>query len=340
MTSSSVPLRIGSRGSQLALWQANHISALLRGRGHEVEIEIIHTTGDKITDVALAKVGTKGMFTKEIEEALGAGRVDLAVHSLKDLPTELPQGFEIAAITERQDPRDAFCSCHYSKIEDLPKGARVGTSSLRRQAQLKAIRPDLDIHPLRGNVDTRLRKLAEGQYDAIILASAGLKRLGKTELIKQIIPAEIMCPAAGQGALGIEIREGDARTRELLAFLNDPNARAATTCERALLNSLGGGCQVPIGAFAEVRSDGNGEGHDFSRADRPPEGTAALAAAGRIHLESIVADPDGTKLLRDSRDGDDPEKLGNEAGASLLKRGGDAILEAVYGRGLAVPPQP
>jgi hydroxymethylbilane synthase len=308
-------LRIGSRGSQLALWQANHISALLRARGHEVEIEIIHTTGDKITDVALAKVGTKGMFTKEIEEALAAGRVDLAVHSLKDLPTELPKGFEIAAITERQDPRDAFCSRHYSKIEDLPKRARVGTSSLRRQAQLKAIRPDLDVHPLRGNVDTRLRKLEQGDYDAIILASAGLKRLGKTELIKQIIAAEIMCPAAGQGALGIEIREGDTKTLGLLAFLNDPNARAATTCERALLNSLGGGCQVPIGAFAEM-------------------------CDGKLHLESIVADPDGTKLLRDSRDGSDPERLGNEAGASLLKRGGDAILEAVYGRGLAVPPQP
>ena len=317
MTTNGNPakLRIGSRGSQLALWQANHISALLRARGHEVEIEIIHTTGDKITDVALAKVRTKGMFTKEIEEALAAGKVDLAVHSLKDLPTELPKGFEIAAITERQDPRDAFCSRHYSKIEDLPKGARVGTSSLRRQAQLKAIRPDLDIHPLRGNVDTRLRKLEQGEYDAIILASAGLKRLGKTELIKQIISAEIMCPAAGQGALGIEIREGDAKTRELLAFLNDPNASAVTTCERALLNSLGGGCQVPIGAFAEMRS-------------------------GKLHLESIVADPDGTKLLRDSRDGSDPERLGNEAGASLLKRGGDAILEAVYGRGLAVPPQP
>ncbi len=310
-----VKLRIGSHGSQLALWQANHISALLCARGHDVEIEIIHTTGDKITDVALAKVGTKGMFTKEIEEALAAKRVDLAVHSLKDLPTELPKGFEIAAITERQDPRDAFCSKNYSKIEDLPNGARIGTSSLRRQAQLKAIRPDLDIHPLRGNVDTRLRKLEQGEYDAIILASAGLKRLGKTELIKEIIPAEIMCPAAGQGALGIEIREGDAKTRELLAFLNDPNARAATTCERALLNSLGGGCQVPIGAFAEIKN-------------------------GRLHLNSIVADPDGTKLLRDSRDGTDPEKLGNEAGASLLSRGGDAILEAVYGRGLAVPPQP
>ena len=315
-------LRIGSRGSQLALWQANHISALLRARGHEVEIEIIHTTGDKITDVPLAMVGTKGglgkgIFTKEIEEALAAGRVDLAVHSLKDLPTELPAGFEISAITERQDPRDAFCSRHYSNINDLRQGARVGTSSLRRQAQLKAIRSDLDVHPLRGNVDTRLRKLEQGEYDCIILASAGLKRLGKTELIKQIIPAEIMCPAAGQGALGIEIRLGDAVTRQHLEFLNDPNARAATTCERALLNRLGGGCQVPIGAFAERHN-------------------------GKLHLDAIVADPDGSKLLRESRDGDpkDPEKLGNDVGDILLRRGGDEILDAVYGRGLAVPPQP
>jgi hydroxymethylbilane synthase len=313
-------LRIGSRGSQLALWQANHISALLRARCHEVEIEIIHTTGDKITDVPLAMVGTKGglgkgIFTKEIEEALAVGRVDLAVHSLKDLPTELSPGFEIAAVTEREDPRDAFCSCHYLSFQDLPKGARVGTSSLRRQAQLKAIRPDLDIHPLRGNVDTRLRKLEQEEYDAIILAAAGLKRLGKTELAKQIIPAEIMCPAAGQGALGIEIRLGDAATRQYLEFLNDPAARAATTCERALLNRLGGGCQVPIGAFATVQN-------------------------GKLHLESIVAGPDGSKVLRDSRDGDNPEQLGNDAGAALLARGGDQILEAVYGRGLAVPPQP
>ena len=308
-------LRIGSRGSQLALWQANHISALLRARGHEVEIEIIRTTGDKITDVALAMVGTKGMFTKEIEEALAAGRVDLAVHSLKDLPTELPQGFEIAAVTEREDPRDAFCSRFYSQIEDLPQGARVGTSSLRRQAQLKAIRPGLDIHPLRGNVDTRLRKLEQGEYDAVILASAGLKRLGRTELIKQTLSAEIMCPAAGQGALGIEIRKGDAVRREPLMFLNDDAARAATTCERALLNRLGGGCQVPIGAFAEMQS-------------------------GKLHLEAIVADPDGSKVLRESRHGDDPEQLGGDVGEILLRRGGDEILEAVYGRGLAVPPKP
>jgi hydroxymethylbilane synthase len=310
-------LRIGSRGSQLALWQANHISVLLRARGEEVEIEIIHTTGDKITDVSLAKVGTKGMFTKEIEEALAAGRVDLAVHSLKDLPTELPPGFEIAAITEREDPRDAFCSRLYSAIETLPQRARVGTSSLRRQAQLKAIRPDLDIHPLRGNVDTRLRKLEQGEYEAIILAAAGLKRLGKTELIKQIIPPKVMCPAAGQGALAIEIRKGDSATRQHLEFLDDPAARAATICERALLNRLGGGCQVPIGALAEMRN-------------------------GKLHLEAVVADPDGSKVLRESRDGDpnDSEKLGNAVGKTLLSRGGDEILASVYGRGLAVPPQP
>src|SRR5215813_5114272 len=183
-------LRIGSRGSQLALWQANHIATLLRERGHEVEIEIIKTTGDKILDVALAQVGTKGMFTKEIEEALAEGRVDLAVHSLKDLPTELSQGFEIAAITKRENPRDVFCSKKYASIDELPQGAQVGTSSLRRQAQLKALRPDLEIHPLRGNVDTRLRKLAGGEYDAVILAAAGLYRLGKTELVKQVIPRD------------------------------------------------------------------------------------------------------------------------------------------------------
>lgn len=308
-------LRIGSRGSQLALWQANHISALLRERGHEVELEIIKTTGDKITDVALAKVGTKGMFTKEIEEALADGRVDLAVHSLKDLPTEIPPGFEIAAITERENPRDAFCSRKYASIEELRQRARVGTSSLRRQAQLKARRPDLEIHPLRGNVDTRLRKLEAGEYDAIILAAAGLNRLGKTELIKQVISADVMCPAAGQGALGIEIRAGDSAMRQHLAFLDDAAARATTTCERALLNKLGGGCQVPIGAYADVRN-------------------------GKLHLDAIVAHPDGSQVLRESREGSDPIALGESVGETLLGRGGDAILEAVYGQGFAMPNQP
>src|SRR5262249_48296134 len=198
-----------SRGSQLALWKAHHISGLLRAQGHTVELEIIKTTGDKITDVALAKVGTKGMFTKEIEEALAENRVDLAVHSLKDLPTELSGEFEIAAITERKDPRDVFCSVRFGGIDELPPGARVGTSSLRRQAQLLAIRRDLEIHPLRGNVDTRLSKLENGDYDAIILAAAGLSRLGRMQLVRQEIAVDVMTPAAGQGALGIEIRRGD-----------------------------------------------------------------------------------------------------------------------------------
>jgi hydroxymethylbilane synthase len=308
-------LRIGSRGSQLALWQANHISDLLRAQGHTVELEIIKTTGDKITDVALSKVGTKGMFTKEIEEALVENRIDLAVHSLKDLPTELAADFEIAAVTTRENPRDVFCSVKFASIEALPQRANVGTGSLRRQAQLMALRPDLEIRPLRGNVDTRLRKLESGDYDAIILAAAGLNRLGKTQLVRQVIPVEMMTPAAGQGALAIEIRNGDAATRALLAFLDDAAARATTTCERSLLGKLGGGCQVPIGAFAEVNGD-------------------------RIRLNALVAHPDGSKVLRETREGDDPVSLGKEVGEALLRRGGDVILEEVYGEGFALPQQP
>jgi hydroxymethylbilane synthase len=308
-------LRIGSRGSQLALWQAHHISELLRARGHSMELEIIKTTGDKITDVALAKVGTKGMFTKEIEEALIENQVDLAVHSLKDLPTELSADFEIAAITTREDPRDVFCSVKFASIEALPQQANVGTSSLRRQAQLKALRPDLEIHPVRGNVDTRLRKLESGDYDAVVLAAAGLNRLGKTQLVRQWIPVEVMTPAAGQGALAIEIRNGDTATRAIVAFLDDAAARATTTCERALLSKLGGGCQVPIGAFAEVQG-------------------------GRIRLNAVVARPDGTKVLREAHEGDDPVRLGREVGDTLLRRGGNVILEEVYGEGFAVPQQP
>jgi len=308
-------LRIGSRGSQLALWQANHIRALLEARRHTVEIEIIKTTGDKILDVALAKVGTKGMFTKEIEEALAEGRIDLAVHSLKDLPTEISSGFKIAAITKREDPRDVFCSQKYQSLDDLPHGARVGTSSLRRQAQLKALRNDLELHPLRGNVDTRLRKLADGEYDAIILAAAGLSRLGKNQFMRHVLPAEVMCPAAGQGALAIEIRAGDFATAELVKFLDDGAARLTTTCERALLSKLGGGCQVPIGALAELRGD-------------------------RLHLDAIVASPDGSKLLRESRTGSDPVSLGEETGEALLRQGVAQILEEVYGRTVAQPQQP
>jgi hydroxymethylbilane synthase len=295
-------LRIGSRGSQLALWQANHIKTLLEGRGNTVEIEIIRTTGDKITDISLAQVGTKGMFTKEIEEALAENRIELAVHSLKDLPTELPPGFEIAAIPTREDPRDAFCSQKYRSIEELPNQARVGTSSLRRQAQLKALRSD----SLRGNVDSRLRKLEAGEYDAIILAAAGLNRLGKEKFIQQLMPANVMCPAAGQGALAIEIRKNDSGIHQQVAFLDDQAARATTTCERALLNAMGGGCQVPIGALAEVIDGG-------------------------LHLEAIVARPDGTKAIRESGEGESPQQLGEMVGQTLLRRGGGAILQEVYG---------
>jgi hydroxymethylbilane synthase len=308
-------LRIGSRGSQLALWQANHIGGLLRERGHEIEIEVISTTGDKILDVALAKVGTKGMFTKELEQALADGRVDLAVHSLKDLPTTLSPGFEIAAIPKREDPRDVFCSGKYESIERLPERARVGTSSLRREAQLRALRPDLDILPLRGNVDTRLRKLEAGEYHAVILAAAGLNRLGKAQWIGQIISPDVMCPAAGQGALAIEIRAVDSDTRRNLGFLDDTAARAATACERALLNAMGGGCQVPIGALAEIRD-------------------------GKLRLQGVVARPDGTRVLRESAEGDDPVRLGQSVGEILMRSGGDRILEEVYRHGIALQEEP
>jgi hydroxymethylbilane synthase len=308
-------LRIGSRGSQLALWQANHVAALLRDQGHTVEIEVINTTGDKITSVALAKVGTKGMFTKEIEEALHDHRVDLAVHSLKDVPTELEQEFELAAIMKREDPRDAFISVKFSSLDELPHGAKVGTSSLRRQCQLKSVRPDLEIFPLRGNVDTRIRKLESGEYDAIILAAAGVRRLGLETHVRSRISADIMCPAVGQGALAIEIRRGDQQTKTLLAFLNDADTHAAIDCERALLGSLGGGCQVPIGAYAEKRG-------------------------GRLYLRAMVGRPDGSEILREQADGTDGVKLGRETAQTLLWRGGDKILNAVYAQEVAVPKQP
>jgi hydroxymethylbilane synthase len=240
-------LRIGSRGSQLALWQANHIAELLRIQGHEVEIEIVKTTGDRLQEVTFAQVGSKGMFTREIEEALAAGRVDLAVHSLKDLPTELPGPFALAATPVRVDPRDVLVSVKYTSLAELPKMSRVGTSSQRRRALLKALRPDLRPQEFRGNVDTRLRKLAEGQVEAILLAGAGLDRLGKTDWVRERLDPKDFCPAAGQGALGIETRKDDAATIEAVAFLDHADTRFAVTAERAALAALGGGCQVPIG---------------------------------------------------------------------------------------------
>ncbi|HWR54263.1 MAG TPA: hydroxymethylbilane synthase [Bryobacteraceae bacterium] len=297
-------LRIGSRGSQLALWQANHIRACLEALGETCEIEIIKTTGDKITDVPLAKVGTKGLFTKEIEEALLGGRVDLAVHSLKDLPTELPAGLALAAIPDREDPHDALVG---HTLAGLPNGAKVGTSSLRRVAQLRKARPDLVVESVRGNLDTRLRKLDEGQYDAIMLAAAGLKRLGWEHRIAERIPFKVMCPAVGQGALAIETREA-GYAREFCGKLEHRATRVAVDAERALLASLGGGCQVPIGGHAELRE-------------------------GQVHLLGIVGMPDGSRVIRKERRGPaaNASQIGTELGEELLASGGREILELVYG---------
>src|ERR1035441_8945476 len=291
-------LVIASRGSQLALWQAPWVAGEFAARGHECRLEIIKTTGDKITDVPLAKVGTKGLFTKEIEEALLDGRADLAVHSLKDLATELPEGLVLAAVPEREDPRDAVVG---SKLADLPLGARVGTSSLRRAAQLRQLRPDLQVESVRGNLDTRLRKLDEGQYDAILLAAAGLKRLGWGGRIAEILAPEQMCPAVGQGALAIETRAGF----EGVALLDHPPTHAAVLAERAVLRALGGGCQVPIGAYATV-------------------------SEGRVHILAIVAAPDGTQVIRANAEGAaaDAAQIGARLADDLLKRGARHILDA------------
>lgn len=296
-------LVIASRGSQLALWQAHWVQGQLAALGHESRIEIIKTTGDRITDVPLAKVGTKGLFTKEIEEALLDGRADLAVHSLKDLPTELPAGLVLAAVPQREDPRDAIVG---KRLADLPAGARVGTSSLRRSAQLKKLRPDLVIESVRGNLDTRLRKLDEGQYDAIVLAAAGLRRLGWAGRIAETLGPEVMCSAVGQGALAIETRESGAGFDAVRA-LNDASTHSAVLAERGVLGSLGGGCQVPIGAHARIEGE-------------------------RLYVLGVVASPDGSEIIRAEADGpvEDAEALGRALGAALLERGAKRILEAVY----------
>jgi hydroxymethylbilane synthase len=305
-------LRIGSRGSQLALWQANHIAGLLRGEGHEVEIEIIKTTGDRLQEVTFAQVGaitgSKGIFAKEIEEALVDRRVDLAVHSLKDLPTELPEPFALAATPRRADPRDVFVSVKFGGLTELPEGARVGTSSARRRAQLKALRPDLEAIEFRGNVDTRLRKLVEGQVDAILLAAAGLDRLEKTEWLRERLEPKDFCPAAGQGALGIETRKDDAATIAAVSFLDDAATRFAVTAERAALAALGGGCQVPIGVYCRVRPvevwEADSESEPFDEIfgvvaapgtgsavrifHRAPRGDSDAAALGRLAAKLLI----------------------------------------------------
>jgi hydroxymethylbilane synthase len=292
-------LVIASRGSQLALWQARWVESQLTAAGHECRIEIIKTTGDKITDVPLAKVGGKGLFTKEIEEALLDGRAQLAVHSLKDLPTELPEGLVLAAVPERQDPCDAVIG---RKLDELPHGAKVGTSSLRRSAQLRSLRPDLMIESVRGNLDTRLRKLDEGQYDAILLAAAGLKRLGWGERIAEILPPSVMCPAVGQGALAIETCAGF----DLPPVLDHKDTHTAVLAERAVLHALGGGCQVPIGAHATVTDD-------------------------RLHLQAIVAAPDGSQVIRAQSEGaaSQAAELGTALAAELLGKGARQLLDSI-----------
>jgi hydroxymethylbilane synthase len=314
-------LRIGSRGSQLALWQANHIAGLLRGQGHSVEIEIIKTTGDRLQEVAFAQVGSKGMFTKEIEEALAAGRVDLAVHSLKDLPTGLPEPFALAATPKRVDPRDAFVSVKYANLKALPLGARVGTSSQRRRAQLKALRPDIEAVEFRGNVETRLRKLAEGQVDAILLAAAGLDRLDKTEWVRERLEPKDFCPAAGQGALGIETRKDDAATIAAVEVLDDAATRFAVTVERAALAALGGGCQVPIGILCRPWL------HEDSDAD------------GALWDEffAVVAAPETGKSVRifhmALHVGADAAAVGRQVAKKLIEAGAGPLLAAAAGGG-------
>jgi hydroxymethylbilane synthase len=305
-------LRIGSRGSQLALWQANHIAGLLRGQGHSVEIEIVKTTGDRLQEVAFAEVGSRGMFTKEIEEALAVRRVDLAVHSLKDLPTELPGPFTLAATPERADARDVFVSARWAGLADLPESARVGTSSQRRRAQLKALRPDLEPVEFRGNVDTRLRKLGEGQVDAILLAGAGLDRLEKAEWVRERLDPKDFCPAAGQGALAIETRKDDAATIAAVAFLDHAPTRFAVTAERAALAALGGGCQVPIGVHCRPAQDREGKWDEIFAVVASPRSGACVRIFERLPRRDL-----------------DAVALGRLAAQRLFEAGAGPLLEAV-----------
>lgn len=296
---------IGTRSSKLALWQADYVAARLREAypGLTVEKRLMTTKGDKILDAPLAKIGGKGLFTKELEQAMLAGEIDLAVHSLKDMPTEVPEGLAIAAITQRADPGDAFVSNRYASLAALPAGAAIGTSSLRRRAQLLHARPDLTIRDLRGNVNTRLAKLDAGEYDAAVLAVAGLKRLGFAARIREVLPQSLLLPAVGQGALAIETRAADAAVRERVSFLADAGTTACARAERAFLARVEGGCQVPVGVYAQP------------------------AAAG-IAVEAVIASLDGARLYRDRVEGAaaDAAALGTELADRLLAAGGLDVL--------------
>lgn len=301
-------LVIASRESVLALWQARHIQGRLQALYPQTTVEILGmtTTGDQILDSPLARIGGKGLFVKELEQALADGRADLAVHSMKDVPMHLPQGFAMAAITEREDPRDAFVSNQYANLQALPPGSIVGTSSLRRQSQLQAALPQLKVESLRGNLQTRLRKLDEGQYAAIILAAAGLKRLGLEARIRQLIPAEASIPAVGQGALGIEINAARQDLLPLLAPLNHTATASCVEAERGMSRALAGSCQVPLGAYAERMGD-------------------------QISMRGFVASVDGREMLRAEVSGAaaDPELLGQRLAQLLISQGADRILAAL-----------
>ena len=303
---------IATRGSMLALWQAEWIKSELQHLDPELKIELnkIKTTGDKILDVPLAQVGGKGLFVKEIEEAMLRGEADLAVHSMKDVPTDLPQGLHLSAITKREDPRDAFIAGKGIKsFRDLPRGAIIGTSSLRRICQLLHIRPDLRITQLRGNVDTRLRKLDEGQFDAVILAAAGVKRLGYSQRITEMIPPDISVPAIGQGAVGIECRVDDPFINNLLSKLDHKDTSICVKAERSFLKKLEGGCQVPIGAYAQIKD-------------------------GTLTMDGLVGSLDGKTLIKEKIQGrpEDAESLGTQLAERLLAKGAKEILDEVYGR--------
>lgn len=299
---------IGTRSSKLALWQAEYIADCIRQRYPEKTVELLHVTtkGDKVLDVPLAKIGGKGLFTKEIETAMLENKIDIAVHSLKDMPTQLPDGLSLAVVTKRADPYDAFVSIKYDSFAALPQGAKVGTSSLRRKAQLLHARPDLQIQNLRGNVNTRLEKLEQGQFDAIILAAAGLKRLGFGARIREILPKSLCLPAVGQGILAIEARTDDKEMFSLLQFLHDEGAWQAALAERAFLSRVEGGCQVPVGVHAVTDKD-------------------------ILTVEAVIASLDGTQLLYDKETGpvSSATELGRKAAEKLLDEGGLAIMQEI-----------
>lgn len=296
--------RIGSRGSRLALWQAEFIRKRLGDSfGVAAEVVVIKTSGDRFASAPVNAMGLKGIFIKELEDALLEARVDLAVHSMKDVPTEIPRGLAFPAIAKREDPRDCLVSRRGETLEALPRGARIGTSSLRRQSQLRRFRPDFELRELRGNVDTRLAKLEAGEFDAIVVAKAGIDRLGVADKISEVIPPEILLPAVGQGALGVEAREADGELAGLLAALDDAETRAAVAAERALLAELEGGCQVPLGAWARFEG-------------------------GALVLEACVLSADGAEHLRRGATGSriEPEALGRRLGQELLDAGAGRIL--------------